>query len=97
MIWLVLLALVAALVVSAVFSAHIPILRDLVDAAPLEADEPDPLPLLAADTQADHVAAALARDFANTDAAGYIERAEWPAGTPTITDLPLPTPHKEAS
>lgn len=54
---------------------------------------PQPLPLLAGDTQADKVAtqAALVRDFAASDAAGYIERVQWPDRTPAVTDLPLPT------
>jgi hypothetical protein len=54
---------------------------------------PQPLPLLAGDAQADMVAtqAALVRDFAASDAAGYIERAQWPDRTPAVTELPLPT------
>lgn len=93
MIWWICLAAVAVIAEAALCAAHIPVLRDLTDSAPLE---PDPLPLLAADAQADYTA---------TRAAGYCETdTEWAERTgnhpvpyvrPAVIELPLPAPRKE--
>ena len=74
-----LIALGVALVAFAfaLFSAHIPLLRDWTGAAPLQADEPEP---------PDH-----ARDFAASDQRGYVIRADWGPDRPRL-ELPAPAP-----
>lgn len=86
--WIV-LGIVLAIFIAVPFVGYIPGLRDLTGAAPLE---PDPLPLLAADTQADYIATRLAHLDESVD--------EWAERTgnqlpplPTrrpVTHLPLP-------
>lgn len=66
-------ALIAVLSLAAVFlfSGHIPIVRELTGAAPLETEDTDPAPLLAGDASAEQVGAAayavdVARGLAET-------------------------------
>ena len=68
-----LVALIAVLSLAAavLFSGHIPIVRELTGAAPLEAEDISPAPLLAGDTPAEQVGAAayavdVARGLAET-------------------------------
>ena len=80
--WIV-LAVALAVLAALLFSGHIPVLRELTGAAPLE---PEPLPLLAGDMQADFVASL---------AAGHMQPVTWdPKPAPAI-ELPLPADDTE--
>jgi hypothetical protein len=92
----VVLALIIAAAVGALFSAHIPILRELVDAAPLEPVVPDPLLLLAADTQADFVATRLAHlDESVDEWAARTDNQPTPSTRRPVTRVDLPAPRRE--
>ena len=59
------LLIVACIAVAALNASRIPRLRELLGAAPLHREEPE------------SEEAALTRDFAASDRAGYVQRATW--------------------